>query len=335
MRSIVSLFLAGQAAAFSGTVDHSALFSEWKKTHGKVYDSAAKEAKAFTAFAFNEEKIAAHNSMGLSYTLGHNEFSDLTSAEFFSMYTGYNASLARASKKKRPLHVYNVEEKLPNSIDWVASGAVTPVKNQGRCGSCWAFSTTGAIEGAYQIASGSLVSLSEEELVQCDDNGDMGCNGGLMDNAFTWVESHGLAKESAYPYTSGTGIRGLCSRTKENEGVVTVSGFTDVRQGDEDALRSALAKGPVSIAIEADKSAFQLYKSGVLDSSFCGQKLDHAVLLVGYGTDASLMKDYWKVKNSWGPMWGEEGYIRMAYGKNMCGIALSASYPTGAKPFSS
>jgi len=204
------------------------------------------------------------------------------------------------------------------------------VKNQGRCGSCWSFSTTGSVEGAYQIASGNLVSLSEEDLVQCDHNGDSGCHGGLMDNAFEWIEKNGIASEDAYPYTSGAGVTGTCDKTKSAAPVVTISSFRDVPHKDEDALKSAVSQGPVSIAIEADKSAFQLYKGGVLDSSACGTKLDHGVLIVGYGTDSSSGKDYWKVKNSWGPTWGESGYIRMVRGKNMCGVASQASYPKGA-----
>merc|ERR1719191_709163 len=149
-----------------------------------------------------------------------------------------------------------------------------------------------------------------------------------MDNAFEWIKQNGIASESAYPYTSGSGTTGTCNTAKKSQPVVTNTGHTDVPAKDEDALKSAVAKGPVSVAIEADKSAFQLYKSGILDSSSCGTKLDHGVLVVGYGTDG---KDYWKVKNSWGASWGEKGYIRMVRNKNQCGIAQQPSYPTGAK----
>jgi len=313
--------------------DYTSLFFKWKYAHGKSYTHAAAERKAFETFCANDDIIAAHNAKQFSYTLDHNEFSDLTADEFFTGRLGYNASLRApptAGVVARPLHAASAAT-LPDAVDWVASGAVTSVKNQGQCGSCWSFSAAGAIEGAYAIASGTLESLSEEDLVQCDTT-DNGCNGGLMDNAFKWVETHGIATLADYPYTSATarGTRGTCDTSKEANAVVTVSGYTDVSPGDEDALRSAVAQQPVSIAIEADKSAFQLYSSGVLDSDACGTQLDHGVLLVGYGTDDATGKDYWKVKNSWGPTWGESGYIRMVRGKNMCGVASQPSYPTGA-----
>jgi hypothetical protein len=152
-----------------------------------------------------------------------------------------------------------------------------------------------------------------------------------MDNAFEYIEKNGITKESDYPYTSGGGVTGTC-QTSSIKPAVTVTGYSDIPSRDETALKNAIEKQPVSVAIEADKSAFQLYKSGVLDSAACGTNLDHGVLAVGYGTDGG--KDYYKVKNSWGATWGESGYIRMVQGKNMCGIASQASYPTGAKPYS-
>uniref|UniRef100_A0A7S0LJJ6 Peptidase C1A papain C-terminal domain-containing protein n=2 Tax=Coccolithus braarudii TaxID=221442 RepID=A0A7S0LJJ6_9EUKA len=306
-------------------------FGSWKIAHTKSYESTSLEAKAFAAFSENDGIIKAHNQLGLSYMLGHNKYSDMTWDEF-SHTVMSELFLNKAPKNKRRVHLTGSNGK-PHAVasfkDWVTDGAVTPVKDQGRCGSCWAFSTTGSIEGALAVKAGKLVSLSEEDLVQCDRNGDQGCNGGLMDNAFEWVEDHGICTEVAYPYTSGTGSTGTCKKTCKPS--VTITGFTDVPERDEIALKSAVSMQPVSIAIEADKSAFQLYKSGIIDSTKCGTALDHGVLIVGYGTSNTTSQDYWKVKNSWGASWGEDGFVRIVRGKNMCGLALQASYATGAK----
>jgi len=330
--AVLSAALGGVSSA-AVTKDYTGLFSAWKAEHGRSYASAQEESTAFAKFAANEDIITAHNSRGLSWTLGHNAFSDMTADEFFSTRLGYKPS-KRATSGPKTVHVAQPDVALPDALDWVSAGKVTPIKDQAACGSCWAFSTTGSIEGAYSVATGTLLSLSEEDLVQCNSDTDDGCEGGLMDNAFEWVEKNGLALESAYPYTSGTGITGLCQEDKKAAPAVTITGFTDVPEGDEDALKSAVALGPVSIAVEADRNAFHMYKSGVLNNPLCGGKtLDHGVLLVGYGQDTSgiLPLSYWKVKNYWGTTWGEDGYIRMAQGKNMCGLASQASYPTGAK----
>lgn len=323
-KSVVAMCIAS-ASAFSAGDQLLEKFQAWKKEMGKEYETADALTKAMTAFAQNEEIINAHNAKGLSYQLGHNEFSDLTWEEFRSTHMS-EIFTNKPPKNMKRVHIRGGQP-VPDEVDWVAKGAVTPVKNQRRCGSCWAFSTTGSMEGAYQIATGKLLSFSEEDLVQCDHNGDQGCSGGLMDNAFEWIEKHGICLEADYPYSSGSGVTGTCKKTCTP--VATLSGHVDVPKLDEEAMKSAVAKTPVSVAIEADKSAFQLYKSGVLDSATCGNTLDHGVLVVGYGTDAGT--DFWKVKNSWGPTWGESGYIRMARGKNMCGISQQASYPTGVK----
>jgi len=213
---------------------------------------------------------------------------------------------------------------LPTSVDWRTQGIVTPVKDQGQCGSCWSFSATGSVEGAYAQKTGKLVSLSEQQLVDCSTaQGNQGCNGGLMDYAFQYIISNnGITTEANYPYTA-TGPN-ACQTSLASQTAATISSFQDVPQSDENALQSAVAQQPVSVAIEADQQAFQFYSGGVLTAA-CGKNLDHGVLAVGYGTDNGV--NYWLVKNSWGSSWGEQGYIRLVRGQDQCGIAESASYP--------
>jgi len=314
----------------STTLGLSEKFQVYKTRFNKNYDDNEKDA--FNAFSDNEKIIQEHNAKGLSWTLGHNEYSDLTWETFKARYVGgfqYNPHLNRTKNYDYSLLTQNVTA---SSIDWRSKGAVTPVKNQEQCGSCWAFSTVGAVEGGYQIAGNNLTKFSEQDLVSCDNaqhgGTDEGCNGGLMDNAFKWIETNGLCSESDYPYTSGGGDTGTCKSTCKAG--VTVSGFSDVPG--ESGMIPAINKGPVSVAIEADRSTFQLYRGGVIDNEACGKQLDHGVLVVAYGTDSSLSKDYYTIKNSWGGSWGEQGYVRFVRDKDQCGVADSASYPTGVKP---
>jgi len=297
-------------------------WSVYKRVFGKSYASAEAEAAAMAAFVENDATIVRHNGESSSpYTLGHNAFSDMTWEEFRRQRVGGFRARARTAAV---VAAETGGEAPPESIDWVALGAVTGVKDQGSCGSCWAFSTTGALEGAYFVSNGTLLSLSEQMLVDCDTTDD-GCAGGLMDDAFGWIETDGgICSEASYSYV---GVDGSCEASCAK--AVTLSGFVDVASGDEDALKAAVAMQPVSVAIEADQAVFQLYASGVLDSTACGTTLDHGVLVVGYGTTTNAT-DYWYVKNSWGTSWGMDGYLMMARGENMCGIAEEPSYPVGA-----
>jgi len=293
---------------------------------GKSYTAEERESR-FAAFKDNYAFVMAENAKGHKYKLAVNEFADMTVDEFGATHFGQK----KPEKMWGDLpylgqHKYSGAA-LPSSVDWSKKGAVTPIKNQGQCGSCWSFSTTGSLEGAWEIATGNLVSLSEQQFVDCSKSfGNMGCNGGLMDNAFKYAEKNALCTEKSYPYKAKGGT---CEASSCTVGIPKggVTGFKDVAPKDLQAMEEAVAQQPVSIAIEADQRVFQMYHSGVLTST-CGTKLDHGVLAVGYGTLDGT--DYWKVKNSWGSSWGSEGYILLEKGKNSageCGIKMQPSYP--------
>lgn len=316
------VFSSGVFATSGNQIDF--LWEQWKTNHGKSYE-ASSEMQRREIFQKNMEFVESHNSRGLNYTLNLNQFSDMTNEEFSAkMVGGYKPNLRREGVKSTPW--VDLEIVAEDAIDWVAKGGVNAVKNQQQCGSCWAFSTVVAVEGAYFVSSGTLLSLSEQQLVSCD-TGDNGCGGGLMDNAFKFLETTGLCTEEEYPYTAGGGTAGACKKSCAPQ--VMVTSFVDVPSGKEDKLMQALSQQPVSVAIDAAGLPFQLYHGGVFDTWFCFTSLDHGVAAVGYGTDGG--KDYWKVRNSWGSTWGEKGYIRMIRGKDECGVAKQASYPTVKK----
>jgi C1A family cysteine protease len=305
-----------------------AMYESWLVKHGKSYNALGEKERRFEIFKDNLKFIDEHNSEeNRSYKVGLNRFADLTNEEYRSMYLGVKGgSRVRVQKpKKSDRYVTRVGEELPDSVDWREKGAVVDVKDQGSCGSCWAFSTIAAVEGINKIVTGDLISLSEQELVDCDTSYNEGCNGGLMDYAFEFIINNGgIDSEEDYPYKARDS---RCDQYRKNAKVVTIDDYEDVPENDEKALQKAVANQPVSVAIEGSGMAFQFYDSGVFTGR-CGTALDHGVTAVGYGTENGI--DYWIVKNSWGADWGEGGYIRME--RNVprggkCGIAVEPSYP--------
>ncbi|CAN1810441.1 Senescence-specific cysteine protease SAG12 [Linum perenne] len=271
---------------------------DWATKHGKTYRDVAEKEERFLIFKDNVQRIEAFNNKGLSFKLGVNKFTDLTNEEFRSMYLGAAAASFR----------YANITAVPAVVDWRKSGAVTGVKDQGACGCCWAFSAVAAIEGAIKLKTGKLLSLSEQELVDCDVDGvNSGCEGGLMDDAFKFIltKSSGLTTETNYPYQAEDGI---CNKKRSSSPVAKITGYEDVPKNNEHALMQAVAHQPVSVAIEGGGFMFQAYESGVFRGS-CGTDLDHG------GAD-----------------WGENGYMRIqkdgGLKEGLCGLAMEASYPT-------
>ena len=330
------------SAALQDRAYYEQKFFDWLQEHSVKPADGSRFAHFLNNFIENDDFIATHNARkGVTYQLGHNQFSHMSTDEW-RQYVRLGLSAPSPDTVADSVHAAPADvSALPSSVDWRSKGAVTGVKDQGQCGSCWSFSTTGALEGAYQIKYSNLVSFSEQNLVDCDTRSgnpkgkDMGCNGGLMDNAFAWTKANGgICTEAAYPYVSGTTkTGGTCTQSKCTvDKNVAPKAFTDVTKNSDSAMMSALAQQPVSIAIEADQKAFQLYKSGVFTEA-CGTNLDHGVLAVGYGTDAANGGDYYIVKNSWGTSWGDAGFIKLGRGSQynsgagQCGMLGAASYP--------
>nr|CAD1845068.1 unnamed protein product [Ananas comosus var. bracteatus] len=303
----------------------------WMTRHGRTYTDAAEKERRFATFKANVEFIEKFNAGGHKYWLGANQFADLTNEEFRAMIDGLRSSDSRAVGSKSDGFRYEHVTAVPASLDWRTKGAVTPVKDQGSCGCCWAFSAVAAVEGITKIRTGKLISLSEQELVDCDTEGeDQGCDGGYMDDAFEFiVKNGGLTSEANYPYqgTNGTCDAKMAARSRA---AATITGYEDVPANSEAALLKAVTQQPVSVAVDGGSIGFQLYAGGVLTGG-CGTELDHAVLAIGYGTDSGDGTKYWLIKNSWGEMWGEKGYMRMERDveakEGLCGIAMMASYP--------
>ncbi len=315
--------------SFLDETDEWKQFSNFQERFSKRYETLEETENRFQIFRTNLRNIILHNlDYTQNFTMGINQFTDLTPQEFKEKYVGgmrtevgsYGCKTFSSSASDAPVF-----------IDWRQKGAVTSVKDQGQCGSCWTFSSTGAVEGAWAIATGKLIDLSEQELVDCVTGlsyGSHGCNGGQMDGAFKYIIEHGQCSDISYPYTSGVSkTGGTCQKCSS---VAHISTCSDVKPNDQISLKAAVAQQPVAIAISADTKLFQSYSSGIITSPSCYTSLDHGVLIVGYGTENG--QDYWLVKNSWSDSWGDHGYVKIARSSStndpgVCGIAMDPSFP--------
>lgn len=319
-------------------------FNAFKERFGREYEGNdhSMRLQIYAENMMEIEKVNREYAAGeITWWAGENQFTDMTAEEFEYQFVGKEcAKFFELKNEKVQLEKNEFVDtgfEAPSSVDWVQKGAVTDVKNQGQCGSCWSFSSTGALEGAYQIQFGELLSFSEQQLVDCaGSEGNQGCNGGLMDDAFKYYEKNGADLESDYPYSAKDGRCGSASRTAKAK----VASYTDVASQKNAAFIQALSQQPLAIGVDAQGSAWQMYSGGVMSNkkgifgSGCGYRsLDHGVLAVGFGSDGG--KDYIKVKNSWGPSWGEQGYIRLENtGKDdsgTCGCQLQPSWPKAAQ----
>jgi len=306
--------------------DVESMFVDFVKTYDKQYATEEFFAR-FNIFKTNLDKIEAHNKKQLSWTLGITQFADLTAEEFASLYLGKVKSEGKREGTPRVFTPASAQVGADPAFDWRTKGAISPVRNQGQCGSCYAMTVVSAIEAACYIVTHNLTQLSTQALMDCSSScGNQGCNGGFLDNSFQWLVKNPLPAESCYPYQAASGT---CKKTCPPIKWCKVTGFKDIKAGDEEAMLNATSKQPLALAIEADQSSFQFYNSGVIDDASCGKSLDHTLLLIGYGTESG--KQYWTLQNTWGTSWGEKGYLRLARNKDMCGIADLVSYPTVQK----
>jgi C1A family cysteine protease len=297
-------------------------FNNFMISHHKNYSHTDVRDK-FKNFVINLQIVRSHHND--NYDLGMNKYGDL-SAEEFKSHINAGCYKDTSVDNYSPCDDYTTRDVSPmKSLDWRSFGVVTPVKNQGKCGSCWSFSATGAMESAWMLHTGEDITLSEQQLIDCSTAyGDNGCNGGMMPDAFGYAIDYGMCTEEEDVYEATDGNCTYCLPHAHFDSCKLV------QPNNELALQNALHNGPVSVAIEADQKAFQFYTGGIIDTPSCGTNLDHGVLVVGYGTDNG--KDYWTIKNSWGPDWGEDGYVRIAKTNRtdysgMCGVAMQPSFP--------
>jgi len=323
---ILLITLTILAVGFVSSLSVEESFKSWTTLNRKSYHSKQEYEYRLSVYKFNLDYVENHNRQNLGFTLAMNQFADLTSKEFGKLYL---STVINSTNKPKTNEIYthNPLDEMANDVDWRTKRAVTGIKNQGQCGSCWAFATTCAIEGAWAIKYGKLVSLSEQNLVDCSSSfGNQGCNGGEMDYAYLYVIANkGIDTEYSYPYTAQDGT---CVFNKATIGAL-ISNYKDI-DADEKSLQSAVFNiGPIACAVDAAHTSFQMYSSGIYYEPSCSStQLDHGVNVVGYGSENG--KDYYIVKNMWGTSWGMQGYIWMARNKfDNCGIATDASYPLG------
>jgi len=324
--ALAGMFITSQKKTDAAIpVEVSKAFSLWMSSQNKQYNTPSESTYRLKVFYQNYLKVAKHNDA--SYKLGLNLFADLTEEEFTSKYMGLKVDANKPRHFKPSVKVGDD----PKAIDWRDKGAVNAVKDQGQCGSCWAFSAIAALESAAKIFGSALYSLSEQQLVDCSTaQGNQGCDGGWMDSAYDYIiKVGGIETETNYPYRA---VDQKCAEDKSKfVSNLTVKDYTDIGKKDCKHLHSAVAQQPVAVAIAAN--AIQFYVNGVFSSKFCGDGLNHGVAAVGYGHDDIVHKDFWIVRNSWGKSWGEHGYIRMLgdldfqKGEGICGICLASSYP--------
>lgn len=320
--AFAACLLASVSMAFSQ--DHMA-FLDYMIKYGKQYSDMDEYTLRKDLFEIKDLLIRAHNSRPSNFSLGHNKFSDWTKEEMEVLYGDKSSSAESNAYCLPPPSGYKAPSSTPDYVNWAEAGMTTPIKDQGSCGSCWTFATTGTVEAANAIFGSGLVSLAEQELVDCV-TVDNGCGGGMTYDAYTYLISHKAYLEDDYPYTA---TDGTCTYDESKASDISLSSYVCVEPQTPEGMKPAVAQQPVAISIDAGSSVFHNYSGGVLDSEDCGISTNHAVSIVGYGTDSDSGLEYWLVRNSWGESWGDNGYIKIAIteGDGICAINHRPLYP--------